>query len=1074
MGKLKSVGRYIMEDRTLGKGNFAVVELASHIITSSKVAVKIIDRRKLKEEYMQKNLYREAKVMSKLRHPNIARLYETIKSNNLYFLVTEYVAGGDLLSYVRNQKDGYLSESRSRVYVRQLVSALHHLHERGVVHRDLKMENIILDAKRKNLKLIDFGLSNHYNTDQLLKTHCGSPEYAAPELFVTGREYGPEIDIWSFGIIVYAMVTGKLPFTAPHTENRRQRLLQLINAGLGPIHERDMRNITEDCKDLLRRSIQPSETRIHLLDIQVHPWITANNQDTFYPFQQPPRDPRLKEEVIEKMASLLTVTKSMLEGNVHETRCDELGAMFNLLMDDALRERGLWEGDHTRRSQTPSGEPPVRLRTPTVVRMVRPSDRLQNNSPVQAADFELSIVESEKNTPERPKTATYPPSSLYTRPMGNATTVNIILARQQHFPRPSTQPAKLQHRPVSKTKSGTRPRSCINTPETLLVAPHPSSAELLLSSKDSAATPNQPSHQDGEQISDQKATPKTPDTPETTSSRSKRDMTHKELQTVTSSHSRDMGRKESDQKSVKEPVKKASYTPSNGPVGTKPRPKLQVVDMARHFNAKHGYQVSETPILVQNGPAVSPGATVRKSPAKPHSSERRASLNLCDGHLSEFRENDLSKDDSSGDRRHSIAVANISEKSRKQRSATPVLLRLRHRDGKEAAHQEPSELRKSRVKKGDARRHSLGVTRDLSQSRSSGISSYVPSRSQTPSISETMTSSSQNSRPGTSRNPSRSLYKTPIASVIASDGNLAHRSRRERRASDSVGEMTVKSPTGMPSRLEWKRTSSAERKIATQSLNMTKEKTSGYTSEGNSRGVLQVVPDKTMRIQSAKIKSREGQPPSGHVHQDQNSCRAMRARKEHVTSSNGENQKMLKYTGYHTDELKDTNLANGDEHSAAQYLGNFSTRGLLGLILVSPNSSKTQKPLTDKDETDSKSQISDSSSGPPRQKYVNIAPFNFFDKSQLCNTTTKSIDVTKPPVVKPKGSKGIQVFDIQKSHDVTSVPLPSTASETSRKPNSNGVDWGKTYCLERKVSDTLKGSNEIVKLRKTPEPVRDG
>ncbi|PIK37722.1 putative serine/threonine-protein kinase Nek5-like isoform X3 [Apostichopus japonicus] len=810
MGKLKSVGRYIMEDRTLGKGNFAVVELASHIITSSKVAVKIIDRRKLKEEYMQKNLYREAKVMSKLRHPNIARLYETIKSNNLYFLVTEYVAGGDLLSYVRNQKDGYLSESRSRVYVRQLVSALHHLHERGVVHRDLKMENIILDAKRKNLKLIDFGLSNHYNTDQLLKTHCGSPEYAAPELFVTGREYGPEIDIWSFGIIVYAMVTGKLPFTAPHTENRRQRLLQLINAGLGPIHERDMRNITEDCKDLLRRSIQPSETRIHLLDIQVHPWITANNQDTFYPFQQPPRDPRLKEEVIEKMASLLTVTKSMLEGNVHETRCDELGAMFNLLMDDALRERGLWEGDHTRRRDRPDDSCRVMTRSPEVANTFR---------------F-MPIPKSVDST------------------NGNATTVNIILARQQHFPRPSTQPAKLQHRPVSKTKSGTRPRSCINTPETLLVAPHPSSAELLLSSKDSAATPNQPSHQDGEQISDQKATPKTPDTPETTSSRSKRDMTHKELQTVTSSHSRDMGRKESDQKSVKEPVKKASYTPSNGPVGTKPRPKLQVVDMARHFNAKHGYQVSETPILVQNGPAVSPGATVRKSPAKPHSSERRASLNLCDGHLSEFRENDLSKDDSSGDRRHSIAVANISEKSRKQRSATPVLLRLRHRDGKEAAHQEPSELRKSRVKKGDARRHSLGVTRDLSQSRSSGISSYVPSRSQTPSISETMTSSSQNSRPGTSRNPSRSLYKTPIASVIASDGNLAHRSRRERRASDSVGEMTVKSPTGMPSRLEWKRTSSAERKIATQSLNMTKEKTSGYTSEGNSRGCYRSCPTK--------------------------------------------------------------------------------------------------------------------------------------------------------------------------------------------------------------------------------------
>ncbi|KAJ8033729.1 Serine/threonine-protein kinase par-1 [Holothuria leucospilota] len=184
MGKLKSVGRYIMEDQTLGKGNFAVVELASHIITNTKVAIKIIDRRKLKEEYMQKNLYREAKVMNQLRHPNIVRLYETLKSSSLYFLVMEYVAGGDLLSYVRNQLDGCLTESKSRVFVRQLVSALHHLHERGVVHRET-LRPTVLSSNSKDL------LTNRYRLISLhvVYPYCG----CVSDIFVLPRvnEYGP-------------------------------------------------------------------------------------------------------------------------------------------------------------------------------------------------------------------------------------------------------------------------------------------------------------------------------------------------------------------------------------------------------------------------------------------------------------------------------------------------------------------------------------------------------------------------------------------------------------------------------------------------------------------------------------------------------------------------------------------------------------------------------------------------------------------------------------------------------------------------------------------------------------------
>eukprot|EP00057_Strongylocentrotus_purpuratus_P013216 XP_011667690.1 PREDICTED: hormonally up-regulated neu tumor-associated kinase [Strongylocentrotus purpuratus] len=250
MSRLRSVGRYSVEDQTIGKGNFAVVELATHTVTKTKVALKVIEKRKITKPYVKKNLTREARIMSQLRHPNIVRLYETITSPQLYCLIMEYVPGRDLLTLVRGQKGGRLKEGVARRFVRQLVSALHHMHEHGIVHRDLKMENIMMDKQRENVKIIDFGLSNQCGPEELFKTHCGSPEYAAPELYVAGRDYGPEVDIWSLGVIMFAMVTGKLPFTTPHSENRRQHLLLQIKKGLKGVHDKEMAHLTDDCKDI--------------------------------------------------------------------------------------------------------------------------------------------------------------------------------------------------------------------------------------------------------------------------------------------------------------------------------------------------------------------------------------------------------------------------------------------------------------------------------------------------------------------------------------------------------------------------------------------------------------------------------------------------------------------------------------------------------------------------------------------------------------------------------------------------------------------------------------------------------
>ncbi|XP_071116699.1 serine/threonine-protein kinase MARK1-like isoform X4 [Haliotis cracherodii] len=363
--KIQCIGRYVMNGQTLGKGNFARVELATHSVTECKVAIKLIETRRIKEEYLRQNMHREARILGQLRHPNIIRLYETLKASSLYCLVTEYASGGELLAYIKMHKDYRLSEDKSRTFVRQMVSAIHYLHERGVAHRDLKMENIMLDEKKKNIKICDFGLSNTFAKDELMKTHCGSPEYAAPELFNPKESYGPGIDIWSMGIIMYAMMVGKLPFQTPYTdEYRRVKLLQQIEKGLGAEHYKEMAHLSQDAQDILSKMIEPKPAnRLPLMDIEIHPWLTTSSKMPFFPFTNLPRDRNMKsqesvasvdeEEVIDELCSTLNVKREQVEKTVHESRSDEMSAMFNMLLHRKRVAQGLFDVDHTLKCEPP-------------------------------------------------------------------------------------------------------------------------------------------------------------------------------------------------------------------------------------------------------------------------------------------------------------------------------------------------------------------------------------------------------------------------------------------------------------------------------------------------------------------------------------------------------------------------------------------------------------------------------------------------------------------------------------------------------------------------------------------------
>ncbi|XP_052809169.1 MAP/microtubule affinity-regulating kinase 4-like [Mya arenaria] len=270
----KKVGNYLLGN-TLGEGSFAKVKEALHIPTGERVAVKIIDKKKSREDsYVRKNLRREGKILQMVRHAHIVQLLEIMETQNSYYLVTELCRGGDLMDYISQRRK--LPESEVKKYIRQIVSAVDYLHRLGILHRDLKIENLLLDEFR-DMKLIDFGLSNCVKLVQtkdgprvqdFCVTQCGSPAYAAPEL-LGRKKYGPQVDVWSIGVNMYAMLTGNLPFTV-EPFNIKALHTKMLTGQMNPLPDA----VSRDCRDLIKRLLNPDpERRITVEEMLKHPWI---------------------------------------------------------------------------------------------------------------------------------------------------------------------------------------------------------------------------------------------------------------------------------------------------------------------------------------------------------------------------------------------------------------------------------------------------------------------------------------------------------------------------------------------------------------------------------------------------------------------------------------------------------------------------------------------------------------------------------------------------------------------------------------------------------------------------------
>ncbi|KAK0662519.1 kinase-like domain-containing protein [Cercophora samala] len=198
--------------KTLGEGSFGKVKLAVHRSTGQQVALKIISRKKLISRDMQGRVEREIEYLQLLRHPHIIKLYTVIKTPTEIIMVLEY-AGGELFDYI--VQHGKMREDEARRFFQQMLCAVEYCHRHKIVHRDLKPENLLLD-ENLNVKIADFGLSNIMTDGNFLKTSCGSPNYAAPEV-IGGKLYaGPEVDVWSCGVILYVLLVGRLPFDDEH------------------------------------------------------------------------------------------------------------------------------------------------------------------------------------------------------------------------------------------------------------------------------------------------------------------------------------------------------------------------------------------------------------------------------------------------------------------------------------------------------------------------------------------------------------------------------------------------------------------------------------------------------------------------------------------------------------------------------------------------------------------------------------------------------------------------------------------------------------------------------------------
>ncbi|EJW01297.1 CAMK/CAMKL protein kinase [Edhazardia aedis USNM 41457] len=247
--------------KKLGEGSFGEVKLVYDIMNKRHLAMKFINKNKMKNSLQLQKSRFEARLMSILDHPNICKLYITIETNDFLLLGLEYVEGQELYDYISKNKK--VSTEKSKIIFKKIMEGIYYLHSHFIIHRDLKPENIMI-TEDGVVKIIDFGFATTFRLDEYCNSHCGSPFYASPEMIRSSKYIGPEVDIWSLGCILYVMVHGYFPFKG----NEVNELYSNVLKGDFQINVNDQELI-----DLLKQMIDTDRnTRITTEKVLIHNW----------------------------------------------------------------------------------------------------------------------------------------------------------------------------------------------------------------------------------------------------------------------------------------------------------------------------------------------------------------------------------------------------------------------------------------------------------------------------------------------------------------------------------------------------------------------------------------------------------------------------------------------------------------------------------------------------------------------------------------------------------------------------------------------------------------------------------
>ena len=261
-----------MLGKALGEGTFGKVRKGSHILTGEQVAVKVLEKGRIKDSNDLDRISREIKILKRVKHPNIVQLYEIVENDDELYLIMEYWKGGELFDYIVAKQR--IREREACRFYQDLLNAVDYLSRVFVWHRDLKPENILIDYESgKRLKIADFGLSNVYkNKQDTLKTACGSPWYAAPEMIAGNRYNGLSVDIWSSGVVLYAMIWGYLPFEDPVTSKLYKKIMKA---------DYELPKwVSKPAAGILSRILETDpDQRATVSEIRDHPWFLQVKDD---------------------------------------------------------------------------------------------------------------------------------------------------------------------------------------------------------------------------------------------------------------------------------------------------------------------------------------------------------------------------------------------------------------------------------------------------------------------------------------------------------------------------------------------------------------------------------------------------------------------------------------------------------------------------------------------------------------------------------------------------------------------------------------------------------------------------